>query len=187
MSERSVETLNCGTNEAEVCRANGWGVGTRLVGDEGYGPTVIEITGLGERRILARSLMHNGRRTDYSESSWVLFCRDWTEYTDPIPTWCDAERGRARCDLPAGHGGGRHETQQKAWWPVVPTTEPECERCIDGCDITACHDCGEDYTDPCPRHLAAGHVPSSDAYDDGVDCSTCCLTCPPSSPSGGER
>lgn len=23
---------------ASTCRANGWGVGTRLVGDEGYGP-----------------------------------------------------------------------------------------------------------------------------------------------------
>ncbi len=31
-----------GSTDAETCRLNGWGVGTVLVGDEGYGPTTID-------------------------------------------------------------------------------------------------------------------------------------------------
>lgn len=52
-----------------------------------------------------------------------------------------------------------------------------CERCIEGCDITTCDDCGEEYTDPCARHREYGHVPSSDCYDDGSGCSSCCASC----------
>jgi hypothetical protein len=33
-------------NDAQRCRKNGWGVGTRLIGDEGYGHTVIELTAI---------------------------------------------------------------------------------------------------------------------------------------------
>ena len=50
-------------------------------------------------------------------------------------------------------------------------------QCDDGCDVTYCHDCGEDYTDPCERHRSFGHVRSFDPYDDGVDCHACCPTC----------
>lgn len=39
--------------DAEVARANGWTVGTRLVGDEGYGPATIEITAIGRANVLA--------------------------------------------------------------------------------------------------------------------------------------
>jgi hypothetical protein len=39
---------------AELCRKNGWGPGTRLVGHEGFGDTVIEITAVGEAGILRR-------------------------------------------------------------------------------------------------------------------------------------
>lgn len=59
--------------DAEVCRRNGWTVGTRLVGDEGYGPTVIEITAIGEELLLAKTLSPVAR----SETAWTLSCRDW--------------------------------------------------------------------------------------------------------------
>lgn len=65
---------------AAVCRENGWGVGTRLVGDEGYGPTVIEITALGESTMLAKQISHDGdTRKAYRENNWALWCRDWKE------------------------------------------------------------------------------------------------------------
>jgi hypothetical protein len=65
------------------CRRCGWHLTvavceTRLVGDEGYGPTVIEVTAVGESRILAKALSHNGVvRPLPSEGLWVLHCRDW--------------------------------------------------------------------------------------------------------------
>lgn len=63
---------------AETCRTRGWTVGTRLVGDEGYGPTVIEITAIGRTRILAVTVTHNGLPEPRArESDWVLWCRDW--------------------------------------------------------------------------------------------------------------
>jgi hypothetical protein len=63
---------------AEVCRARGWRVGQRLVGDEGHGPTVIEITAVGEATILAKTISHNGEPAAYSrEGGWALWCRDW--------------------------------------------------------------------------------------------------------------
>lgn len=66
-------TLNSKLSSAELCRRNGWTIGTRLVGDEGYGPDMITITAIGERHILARSdyqLMNH-------ETIWTLHCRDW--------------------------------------------------------------------------------------------------------------
>lgn len=62
--------VNRGKTEAETCQLNGWTVGTRLVGDEGYGPTVITITAIGEGLILAKT-------DDRSENSWTLSCREW--------------------------------------------------------------------------------------------------------------
>ena len=65
-------------SDADLCRRNGWGPGTRLIGDEGYGPTVIEITAIGEQRILAVEVSHDGGATrPRYERSWVLFCREW--------------------------------------------------------------------------------------------------------------
>lgn len=64
-------------SSAELCRVNGWGPGTRLVGDEGYGPTVIEITGLGRESILAEVLSHNGEPSRGHENAWTLEHRDW--------------------------------------------------------------------------------------------------------------
>lgn len=56
--------------DADVARANGWTVGTRLVGDEGYGPSTIEITAVGRDHVLA---VWNGER----ESLTCLTAREW--------------------------------------------------------------------------------------------------------------
>jgi hypothetical protein len=64
-----------GETDAATCAANGWTVGTRLAGDNGYGPTVIRITAIGEERILARrltALVDAG-----PEVAWTLRYRDW--------------------------------------------------------------------------------------------------------------
>lgn len=64
-------------SEAELCRANGWGPGTRLAGDEGHGPVVIEVTAVGEERILAKVISCGGQPEDGTEHEWTLKMRDW--------------------------------------------------------------------------------------------------------------
>ncbi len=64
-------------SSAEECRQRGIKVGDRLVGDEGYGPTIIEISAIGEKSILAKAVSHNGEPIDRDESCWTLSCRDW--------------------------------------------------------------------------------------------------------------
>ena len=65
---------------AIVCRERGWGPGTRIAGDEGYGETVIEITAVGEQRIMARMISHKGEISRWaSENMWVLDGRDWRQ------------------------------------------------------------------------------------------------------------
>ena len=73
-----MSTRNDYRDAAEICRERGWTAGTRLVGDEGYGLTVIEIRFVGERVILAVQVSHNGVPACYSdERSWGLSARDW--------------------------------------------------------------------------------------------------------------
>lgn len=68
-------------NPADTCRRNGWDVGTRLVGDEGYGPTVIRVTAIGESHILAVRESHKGEPEKHPrEGLWTLDCREWTEW-----------------------------------------------------------------------------------------------------------
>ena len=71
-------TLNDPRPAAAICRDRGWDVGTRLTGDEGFGPTVIEITAIGERSILAKPIARNGVEVENScEGYWHLSFRDW--------------------------------------------------------------------------------------------------------------
>lgn len=70
-------TLNDHREPAVICKERGWIPGTMLVGDEGYGPTVIEITGIGKHKMLAETISHNGEKSSTGEASWVLWCRDW--------------------------------------------------------------------------------------------------------------
>lgn len=62
-------------SDVDLCRENGWTVGTRLVGDEGSGPTVIEITAIGKRRILAQVI--SGPSLYSGEQPWTLRSRVW--------------------------------------------------------------------------------------------------------------
>jgi hypothetical protein len=62
---------------ADVARLKGWTVGTRLVGDEGYGPTVIEITAIGEKRVLAKQISEDRHPHQTPEGHWTFSCRDW--------------------------------------------------------------------------------------------------------------
>ena len=68
-------------NDAQKCRVNGWKAGTRLIGDEGYGETVIEITAVGESNILARQISHDGETSQRSEAMWTLTHREWRALT----------------------------------------------------------------------------------------------------------
>lgn len=70
-------TLNDYRPAAIVARERGWGVGTRLVGDEGYGPTTIEITAIGEKAVLAKRITCSVSRFYKGETSWTFGCRDW--------------------------------------------------------------------------------------------------------------
>lgn len=74
-------------NSAQMCRANGWGPGTLIAGDEGYGETVLRITAVGESMVLAR-MVQTGRQdweADWDlteadwEADWDLTWRDWHE------------------------------------------------------------------------------------------------------------
>ena len=70
--------MTASKSDAAICRKHGWKVGTRLVGDEGYGPTVIELTAIGERLVLAKEISHNGKPEESPyEAMWTLMCRSW--------------------------------------------------------------------------------------------------------------
>lgn len=91
MTWQRISTLRDHRPSAVICRERGWVPGTRLVGDEGQGPTIIEITAVGERSILAKTITHNGKVPWYapSEGLWALYCRDW----QPLPPPPEREGG----------------------------------------------------------------------------------------------
>ncbi len=63
---------------ADLCRIRGWTVGTVLIGDEGFGPSTIVITAIGERAVLAKHL----NETKLHESLWDLQFRDWKKVSE---------------------------------------------------------------------------------------------------------
>jgi len=71
-------------SDAEECRQRGFKVGDRLAGNDGYGVTVIELTAIGERSILAKTISHNGESRHGWECIWTLSRRDWEEATRKI-------------------------------------------------------------------------------------------------------
>lgn len=89
-----------GESDAAHARRRGWSVGTRLVGDEGYGPTTITITALGQATVVARA---DGRDR---ENTWTLAARDWVE----LPGLPEEDSDWASFDMTviehvaAGHG-----------------------------------------------------------------------------------
>ena len=63
---------------ADLCRQNGWKVGTILEGDEGRGTDRIEITAIGEQAVLAKSV--DGSWS--VEHLWDVGSREWKEVRD---------------------------------------------------------------------------------------------------------
>lgn len=70
-------TLNDRRYSAEICRKRGWTVGTKLIGNKFGELTVIEITAIGDREILAKRISDNGQPDFDSESMWNFSYRDW--------------------------------------------------------------------------------------------------------------
>ncbi len=72
-------------NDADLCRANGWKVGDRLLSDVGYGPTTIELTVIGESQISAAIVSHNSVAPEGQEMLETLSGRTWRRLEDPLP------------------------------------------------------------------------------------------------------
>lgn len=68
--------MRAGETTAGYCRRLGYGPGTHLVGDEGYGPMTLVITAVGTRTILGYNL-----DTPEFESTWNLGYRPWKKTT----------------------------------------------------------------------------------------------------------
>ena len=78
--EPATSTRNDQRHAADICREHGWRAGTRLVGNNGFGTTEIEITALGNQVMLARTVSQNGEPTAYGrDQAWRLSDRDWRE------------------------------------------------------------------------------------------------------------
>ena len=73
-------TLNSNLSSAELCRRNGWTVGTLLAGSEYGTEAVILITAVGEDHIYARQISRDRSEPVKSrEAGWSLMCREWRE------------------------------------------------------------------------------------------------------------
>jgi hypothetical protein len=80
--------------DAQTCRDNGWKVGDLLKGTEVWGDdtkhtSIIQITAIGEEKILAKEAFvieyaRSGKQTmvgvDREEGHWTLLYRDWKKY-----------------------------------------------------------------------------------------------------------
>jgi len=64
--------------DVEILNSLGGKLGSKLIGDEGFGPEIIVITAIGEENVLARRLTDtNGNLVNVPESFWTLHYRDW--------------------------------------------------------------------------------------------------------------
>jgi len=75
-----VRTLGCLLPDSEICRRNGWDVGTVLISEAAHGKSILRITAIGETHILAREVSRNGRATTdlaSRELGWALAQREW--------------------------------------------------------------------------------------------------------------
>ena len=68
--------------DADICRENGWGVGTRLIADEDMRPFVIEITAMGLKHVLAALVERDGTIHASSEGYWSLQWREWRKVAE---------------------------------------------------------------------------------------------------------
>ena len=65
--------------DADICRENGWGVGTGLIGDADTDPIEIEITAVGLKLVVAALVYPDsgGEIHPADEGTWTLQCREW--------------------------------------------------------------------------------------------------------------
>lgn len=66
-----------GESTADFCRRMGWEVGTVIAGNEGYGTTAMEITAIGEEKVLTKFVYKDGSQS--SEHTWTHVCRHWKQ------------------------------------------------------------------------------------------------------------
>ena len=107
---------------ADYCRRMGWGIGTRIVGDEGYGPTIITITAVGQEDILAKA---DGR----DEKTWTLEYRDW-QLVEPAPTdhaAAIAEAAREYVRVLDAWACGEGVSRATAWYALIAAIDAERE------------------------------------------------------------
>lgn len=67
---------------AEICRERGWSTGTKLAANDGQ---VIQITAVGESRLLGKTVFDGGRNYLREERELALYMRDW----QPVDTTDD--------------------------------------------------------------------------------------------------
>lgn len=77
-----MKTKESKLSSAEICRKMGWRRGTKLIGNEGYGNTVIKITAVGNESILAIMISHNDIKAGEfeGEACWTLKNRNWRKF-----------------------------------------------------------------------------------------------------------
>lgn len=81
-AKNKVRTLGCLLSDAEICRCNGWRVGTVLVSQTKNGVSHLHITAIGETHILAREVSRGGKGTSAlasRELTWALSQREWNQ------------------------------------------------------------------------------------------------------------
>ena len=66
-----------GKTERETLDLNGWTIGDILEGDEGYGPSLIKITAIGEELFLCRWDYRKGGGWQPESGQTTLSCREW--------------------------------------------------------------------------------------------------------------
>ncbi len=79
-AKRQMKTRNSRLSDAEICQRNGWGPGTLLAGENDHGVSVIRLTAIGDREVLARHITQNGEPVSElagRELNWTLTKRDW--------------------------------------------------------------------------------------------------------------
>lgn len=82
IAKGQVSTLGCLLSDAEICRCNGWRVGTVLVSQAKGGMSHLRITAIGETHILAREVRRGEKGTSAlasRELTWALSQREWAQ------------------------------------------------------------------------------------------------------------
>jgi len=70
-----------GKTEKETLELNGWGIGDILEGDEGYGPSRILITAIGDEKFLCKWDYGSKGTYDKESGSTTLSMREWKKVT----------------------------------------------------------------------------------------------------------